>query len=219
MTDFIVKAVPLDGMIWPVRSMLESLDKKELGDAEWWRRMAVMQNAAARASDGNLLAALDNKRKNRWNEGFEDPEVVSTNNLPSLSVEECIKRWFQELDENEQLQMLKQAMTLFLESTDDDGKILFSKKQHWMATYMVLRDSLGMNILQNDFYTYAEKITPETCPAKLRISTSTMTNFSKTVPSGLYFKMTKAKNPLYTHCLAFWSIIKKLYYSAFSTTE
>ena len=57
MTDFIVKAVKIDGSYWPLRAMLQSLDSPELGETEWWRRMAIMQNAAARAGDdaGELL--------------------------------------------------------------------------------------------------------------------------------------------------------------------
>ena len=219
MTDFIVKAVHLDGFSWPVWSMLRSLDGKELGDAEWWRRMAVLQNAAARTGDGNLLAVLDNARKNRFNVGFEAPEVVSTNNLPPLSAEECVKRWFQQLDEDNKLNILKVAMTKMLEATDDEGKKLFAKKQHWMAVYMVIRDRLGMNIPQKKFSTYAEKITPVECPARLRISATTMTNFSKTVPDGMYFKLKTNQNPFYPQCSFLWTCIKGLYYSKISTDE
>lgn len=219
MTDFLVKAVPFDGINWPIRAMPQSLDNKEMGDAEWWRRMAVLQNAAARTGDANLLASLDNKRKNRWNVVFDAPEVVSTNNLPQLSVEECIKRWFQGLDESEQQQILKESMAKMLKVTDENGKKLFSKKQHWMAAYLVLRDRLGMNLHQNHFHKFAEMITPEMCSAQLRINSSTMTNFSKIVPSGMYFKLSKKENPFYAQCNSLWSIVKNLYYSVFSTNE
>lgn len=73
MTDFIVKAVPIDGLNWPLRSLLQSLDSRELGDTEWWRRMAMLQNAAARAGDEKLLGALDEKKKRRWGTCFEAP--------------------------------------------------------------------------------------------------------------------------------------------------
>ena len=219
MTDFVVKAVHLDGLNWPVMAMLKSLEGKDLGDAEWWRRMAVLQNAAARTGDGNLLAVLDNARKNRFNVGFEAPEVVSTNNLPPLSTEECVKRWFQDLEDGDKVKMLKESMAKMLEATDDKGKKLFTKKQHWMPVYMVIRDRLGMNIPQNRFCTYAKNITPEKCPARLRISSTTMTNFSKTVPDGLYFKLKPNKNPFTPQCSFFWDCIKGLYYSEFSTNE
>ena len=217
MTDFIVKAVPIDGMNWPLRLLLQSLDSRELGDAEWWRRMASLQNAAARAGDGELLAALDKKKKDRWGTSFEAPEVVTQNNLPPLSIDECVKRWFQKLSKENQQVVLQQAMEKLLEATDEDGKNLFSKKQHWMAVYMVLRDRLSIAIQQKDFADYAKKITPKTCPSKLRISSSTMTNFSKTVPEGPYYKM--KQNPFEGLCTTLWTIIKNIYYSMVSTNQ
>lgn len=217
MTNFIVKAVPIDGMNWPLRLLLQSLDSRELGDAEWWRRMASLQNAAARAGDSELLAALDEKKKVRWGTSFEAPEVVTQNNLPPLSIEECVKQWFQKLSNEEQQVVLKQAMEKLLEATNEDGKILFSKKLHWMAVYMVLRDRLSIAIQHKDFADYAKKITPETCPSKFRISSSTMTNFSKTVPEGPYFKM--KQNPFEGLCTTLWTIIKNIYYSMVSTNQ
>ena len=218
MTDFIVKAVKVDGMLWPLRALLQSLDSRELGETEWWRRMAIMQNAAARAGDMKLIGALDEKKKARWGTSFEAPEVIAQNNLPALSAEECIKRWFQDLNQEKQQEIIKQAMVNLLEATDNDGKEkLFSKKQHWMAVYMVLRDRLGVVVKQKDFHTYAAKITPDTCLSKLRINSSTMTNFSKTVPGGSCFN-TK-NNPFYELCTQFWVIIKNIYFTKVSTIE
>lgn len=218
MTDFIVKAVNIDGLGWPLRALLQSLDSRELGETEWWRRMAVMQNAAARAGDQKLLGALDNKKEERYGSRFEAPEVVTQNNLPALSVEESVKRWFQDLKQEKRQEVLKQAMGSLLESmaADGNGK-LFSKKQHWMAVYMVLRDRLGLLTKHNEFHTYADKITPDICPTKLRITSSTMTNFSKTVPEGPYYKM--KNNPFHEHCSVLWTIIKDIYFSMVSTNE
>ena len=218
MTDFIVKAVKVDGMLWPLRALLQSLDSRELGETEWWRRMAIMQNAAARAGDQKLLGALDKKKEARWGTRFEAPEVIAQNNLPALSVEESVKRWFQVLNQEEQQDILKQAMGTLLETLDNDGgKNLFSNKQHWMAVYMVLRDRLGVVVKHKDFHTYAAKITPDTCPSKLRISPSTMTNFSKTVGEGPYFKM--KNNPFHEHCNVLWAIVKDIYFTKVSTNE
>jgi hypothetical protein len=217
MTDFIVKTVPIDGLSWPLRSLLQSLDSRELGDAEWWRRMASLQNAAARAGDGELLAALDQKKKTRWGTAFEAPEVVTPNNFPPLSIEECVKRWFLSLSSEEQKAILKQAMEKLLEGTDEDGKKLFSKKQHWMAVYVVLRDRLSISVPHISFADYAESITPETCPSKLRISSSTMTNFSKTLPESTCYRI-KSK-PFERLCTTLWAIIKNIYYSMVSTNQ
>lgn len=217
MTDYIVKAISIDGLSWPLRPLLQSLDSRELGDAEWWRRMASLQNAAARAGDGKLLAALDEKKKARWGTSFEAPEVVTQNNLPPLSIEECVKRWFQDLSKEEQQAVMKQAMEKLLEATKEEGKKLFSKKQHWMGVYMVLRDRLSITIQHKDFADYANNITPESCPSALRISSSTMTNFSKTVPDGPYFMM--KQNPFEGVCSTLWAIIKNIYYSMVSTNQ
>ncbi len=217
MTDFVVKAVSIDGMNWPLRSLLHSLESRELGDAEWWRRMASLQNAAARAGDDKLLAVLDEKKKKRWGTSFEAPEVVTGNNLPFLSIEESIKRWFNELSKEKQEAVLMQAMEKLLEATDENGRKMFSKKQHWMAVYMVLRDRLSISIQLINFHEFANKITPETCPAKYRISSYTMTNFSKIAAGGPYFKM--KDNPFDGLCTTFWAIIKNLYYSMVSTNQ
>ena len=217
MIDFIVKTVFLDGISWPLRSLLQSLDSRELGEAEWWRRMASLQNAAARTGDGELLAALDQKKKTRWGTAFEDPEVVTQNNLPPLSTEECVKRWFQNLSKEEQQAILKQSIEKLFEATDENGKKLFSKKQHWMAVYMVLRDRLNLTIQHIDFADYAKSITPETCPSKHRITSSTMTNFSKTVSGSPYYTM--KKNPFKGLCNTLWTIIKNIYYSMVSTNQ
>lgn len=218
MTDFIVKAVKIDGLNWSLRALLQSLDSPELGETEWWRRMAIMQNAAARSGDQKLLGALDKKKEERYGSRFEAPEIVTLNNLPALSVEESVKRWFQVLNQEEQQDIIKQAMGTLLETTDNDGKRkLFSKKQHWMAVYMVLRDRLGLVVKHKEFHTYAAKITPDTCSSKLKITPSTMTNFSKTVPEGPYFKM--KNNPFHEHCSVLWTIIKNIYFSMVSTNE
>ena len=216
-SDFVVKAVRLDGLSWPLRPLLQSLDSPEMGEGEWWRRMATLTNAAARAGDTMLLEALDQKRASRFGTPFDAPEVVSPNNLPPLSMEENIKRWFQKLDKDKQQEFLKKAMEQLLNAADSNGSKIFTKKQHWMAVYMVLRDRLGTIIMRNDFHTYAAEITPGTCPPKLMISSSTMTNFSKTVPEGSYFKM--KNNPFHDQCSTLWTIIKNLYFSGEFTNE
>lgn len=212
MSEFIVKAVPIDGLNWSLRPLLQSLDSQELGETEWWRRMAMLQNAAARSGDECLLKALDKKKKDRWGTSFEAPEVISQNNLPPLSIEECVKRWFQKLGKEKQQEVLKQALSTLFNATDDKGiKNIFSKKQHWMAIYKVLNEQLGILIKQNEFHTYVASITPDNCPSNKRISSSTMTNYSKTIYSN--------RNPYHVQCRMFWSIIINLYYAEVSTNE
>lgn len=220
MADFIVKAVIIDGLNWPLRALLESLDSKELGETEWWRRMAILQNAAARTGDGILLRALDNKKESRWGRVFDAPEIITQNNLPPLSVEECVKRWFQEFTEEKQQEILKHAMCSFLDVTDETGmKKLFSKKQDWIAVYMVLRDRLGIYIKKNEFHNYTAKIIPDNCPSDLKITSSTMTNFSKTSFDGPYYKKKENQNPFHNKCEMLWTIIRSIYYSQKFTND
>ena len=86
-----------------------------------------------------------------------------------------------------------------------------------MAVYMVVRDRLNVNVKQNEFHTYADKITPDACPSKLRITSSTMTNFSKTASDGPYYKM--KRNPFHELCAMLWTIIKNIYFAKVSTNE
>jgi len=72
------------GMKWPTETLLLSLTAdRELGEAEWWRRMAMLQNVAARTSDPLLLEALDAAKKSRWGSGFPQLDVTTPQNLVS----------------------------------------------------------------------------------------------------------------------------------------
>jgi len=213
MTDFIVKAILIDGLNWPIRAVLQSLDSPELGETEWWRRMAMLQNAAARANDGMLLDALDKKKEVRWGTKFEVPEVITQNNLPQVSVDENIKLQFKNLDEDKQCEILKLAMEELLNLKVEGGKKLFSNKQHWMGIYLVLFYRLSIDLQKNTFHIYADKITPDTCPTNLKITSSTMTNFSKTINSE------DGNNPFRDTSNKFWAIIKNLFYKNNFTNE
>lgn len=213
MTDFIVKAILIDGLNWPIRAVLQSLDSPELGETEWWRRMAMLQNAAARANDGMLLDALDKKKEVRWGTKFEVPEVITQNNLPQVSVDENIKLQFKNLDEDKQCEILKLAMEELLNFKVEGGKKLFSNKQHWMGIYLVLFYRLSIDLQKNSFHIYADKITPDTCPTNLKITSSTMTNFSKTINSE------DGNNPFRDTSNKFWAIIKNLFYKNNFTNE
>ena len=213
MTDFIVKAILIDDLNWPIRAVLQSLDSPELGETEWWRRMAMLQNAAARANDGMLLDALDKKKEVRWGTKFEVPEVITQNNLPQVSVDENIKLQFKNLDEDKQCEILKLAMEELLNFKVEGGKKLFSNKQHWMGIYLVLFYRLSIDLQKNTFHIYADKITPDTCPTNLKITSSTMTNFSKTINSE------DGNNPFRDTSNKFWAIIKNLFYKNNFTNE
>lgn len=73
------------GPEWPTELLLQSLDDPEIGEAEWWRRMAFMQNAAYKTKDDLLVKALDKAKETRYGSCFPQQEVTTPQNLPAPS--------------------------------------------------------------------------------------------------------------------------------------
>ncbi len=72
------------GLKWPTETLLLSLTQdRELGEAEWWRRMAVLMHVAAKSSDTELMEALDAAKQARWGSRFPKVEVTTPQNLAS----------------------------------------------------------------------------------------------------------------------------------------
>lgn len=70
------------GLKWPTETLLLSLTQdRELGETEWWRRMAALIHVAAKSSDSDLMEALDAAKKARWGSGFPQVEVTTPQNL------------------------------------------------------------------------------------------------------------------------------------------
>jgi hypothetical protein len=90
---------------------------------------------------------------------------------------------------------------------------LFTTKNHWIGTFLVVRDRLeGANFTQTAFVKMADSITPEEFPDKLRISESTMKNFTKVIADPCdrdeaYYDM--KDNPQEGFCEELWNAIKK----------
>lgn len=199
------------GPKWPIELLLFSLTTdKELGDAEWWRRMAILQNVAARTHDELLLEELDKAKKKRWGQGFPQQEVTTPQNLPPVrSKDEEARDRFNKLSEQEQFDLLRDSIKKLLEAKNGRGVKLFCQKQHWMGIYLVLRDRLAVRLPQKDFADFVLKITPYECPDKVKIGDNTMTNFSKKIPEEkVYYEM--KQNPFPEVCDTFWNIVKKL---------
>lgn len=72
------------GLKWPTETLLLSLTHdSELGEAEWWRRMAVLMHVAAKSLDTDLMEALDAAKQSRWGSRFPQVEVTTPQNLVS----------------------------------------------------------------------------------------------------------------------------------------
>ena len=80
------------GQKWPIDLLLLSLtEDRELGETEWWRRMATLQNAAAQSSDDSLLIELNKAKEIRFGSCFPVQEVTTSQNMPvSSSLENTI---------------------------------------------------------------------------------------------------------------------------------
>ncbi len=129
--------------------------------------------------------------------------------VPAIRTKEEVRSIFNRLNDDSQRELLREAVKIMIHETDDTGKAIFWQKQHWMAVYLVLRDGLGIRCSQTGFARFANRITPHDCPESLRIGTSTMTNFSKTVTEEKpYYEM--KHNPFWVVCNAFWNIIERL---------
>lgn len=69
--------------ILPTDLLIKDLaSNPELNDTEWWRRMAIMQNAAHQTSDTELLKSLNQVKEIRWGSGFPQQEVTTPQNIP-----------------------------------------------------------------------------------------------------------------------------------------
>ena len=94
-----------------------------------------------------------------------------------------------------------------------NGK-LFTTKNHWIGTFLVVRDRLERaGFTQTDFMNMADCITPEEFPDKLHISESTMKNFTKVITdphdrNEAYYDM--KNNPQEDFCEELWNVIEKM---------
>ena len=91
---------------------------------------------------------------------------------------------------------------------------LFTNKNHWIGTFLVVRDRLEKaGFTQTDFVNMAGSITPEEFPDKLHISESTMKNFTKVITdphdrNEAYYDM--KNNPQEDFCEELWKAIEKM---------
>ena len=91
---------------------------------------------------------------------------------------------------------------------------LFTTKNHWIGTFLVVRDRLEKaGFTQTDFQNMADSITPDEFPERLHISESTMKNFTKVIidphdRNEAYYDM--KNNPQEDFCEELWDVIQKM---------
>lgn len=120
--------------------------------------------------------------------------------------DEQARRIFLKLKRAEKIDVLRSSMSQLLLNHH-----LFIKTRHWLAIFMVVRDRLlGESLNQISFIDLAEEISPEELPRGLRMSKSTSKNFSREIidedRGEVYYKM--KCNPQKLLCDTFWSIVR-----------
>ena len=161
---------------------------------------------ASMREDRRLLSKCQEIRKHFGISPYPELPASESNLPPIRSREEEVRRYYSKESEIGKFEILKKAISALLSSTNEYGQNIFSKKQHWMGVYMVLRDRLAIRCSQTGFADYASKITPNNCPNELRIGSSTMTNFAKVITEDKpYFEM--KHNPFAEVCDTLWKII------------
>ena len=118
------------------------------------------------------------------------------------------RKKYKALTEEKREALLKAGM----KELKDTHANLFKSKIDWNGIFLVLRDRLDESIRKSEFYTLAQKMTPEGWPADLKIAVSTMTNFAHYVDFSdrqeAYYDM--QNNPWKDLCYTFWEILEEL---------
>ena len=135
----------------------------------------------------------------------EDDDLKGKTRL--TAADEQAKRLFLKMTEEERLELLRKCMRRLIADYH-----LFIYARHWLAIFMVVRDRLvGESLNQTNFLTLANEITPDDLPEKLRMCKNTMKNFSRDIKesdrSEVYYRM--KHNPQELLCDTFWSIIQE----------
>jgi hypothetical protein len=194
-----------DGVELPARTLvLMAMNAPDYHTAEHY--LVSLLYCASIREDRRLLAKCQEIRQHFGITPYPE-QPASIGNLPPVRPqEEEVRSIFNKQNENIRYEWLREALTSLLDITDNTGKNISSKKQHWMGVYLVLRDRLGIRCSQTGFADYASKITPCNCPDDLKIGSSTMTNFAKIVTEDkAYFEM--KHNPFAEVCDTLWNII------------
>lgn len=115
---------------------------------------------------------------------------------------------YRRLDTAARRELLKSALL------DIYNRHLFTAKNHWIGTFLVVRDRLEKaGFTQADFEKMAESITPDEFADRLHISGSTMKNFTKIIAdphdrNEAYYDM--KNNPQADFCEELWNVIEKM---------
>ena len=123
-------------------------------------------------------------------------------------IDQAPRAKYRRLDTDARAELIKSALLGMY------NRKLFTTKNHWIGTFLVVRDRLEKaGFSQVDFEKMADSITPEDFPEKLQISKSTMKNFTKVITdphdrNEAYYDM--KNNPQEDFCEELWNAIEKM---------
>ena len=117
------------------------------------------------------------------------------------------KKLFLKMTNEERLEVLRLSLALLIANHH-----LFIYARHWLGIFMVIRDRLvGESLNQQTFFALANEMSPENLPKKLVYNDNTRKNFGREINDmdrgEVYFKM--RHNPQKDLCDTFWEILKK----------
>ena len=137
-------------------------------------------------------------------EDLKDDKELRGKSRVSVADEQA-RKLFLKMTNEEKLEVLRESFKTLLSDFH-----LFIYNIHWLGIYMVVRDRLMGDLSQVDFIDLANDMCPEDFPEELRMSTSTIKNFSREVDKEdrgeLYYKM--KRNPQKLLCDSFWDIVR-----------
>ncbi len=124
---------------WPTVVLLGTLTNDcELGETEWWRRMAILQNAAAQTSDNMLLQKLDEAKMEKYGSCFPMQEVTTPNNVCQAN----------NLDDTKYFAPMKNLQMLLSNTWFDQ---VSTSKNLYSPAY---RNQMILDLMQSDYRDY-----------------------------------------------------------------
>ena len=130
----------------------------------------------------------------------------------SYGLDDTARFMFLKMPPDRRRAVLKDSMTYLRLNYD-----LFKFARHWLSVYLVVRDRLvGESLTQSNFEDYANGITPDDWPDKLRCTENTAKNFSRELDvkdrGEAYYDM--KNNPQEELCKVFWEIVRQMIMTA-----
>lgn len=170
--------------------------------------MASILYHAARTNQPQLAEVCNEIRAHYKLGAFAAVVPASVQNLPSgtMPADVARRRWRGMTDEARR-DVLRGALSeLRLRWAR-----LFEYKECWIGIFLVVHDRLDGRVTKKDFHTFAESVTPDDWPERLRIGVRTMSNFGRSIVAELreeaYFDMGEG-NPFQELCELFWQLVE-----------